>query len=92
MVAPKSIEDTVTKMRANNEVSFTEALNVCIHYFGEYRVKGAHHIFSMPWPGDPRVNLQSDKGKAKRYQTRQVIAAIDRLAAEKLKSEKPKKK
>ncbi|RKT79235.1 hypothetical protein DFJ68_2699 [Terracoccus luteus] len=31
--------------------------------------------------GDPRVNIQNDKGKAKAYQVRQVIAAIDKKGA-----------
>jgi hypothetical protein len=33
-------------------------------------------------PGDPRVNIQNDKGKAKPYQVRQVLAAIDKKEAE----------
>jgi hypothetical protein len=33
------------------------------------------------WPGDPRVNIQEDKGKAKAYQVRQVLLAIDKLRA-----------
>jgi hypothetical protein len=33
----------------------------------------------MPWQGDPRVNIQNDKGKAKAYQVRQVVMAIERL-------------
>jgi hypothetical protein len=33
----------------------------------------------MPWPGDPRVNIQNHKGKAKAYQVRQVLLAIERL-------------
>jgi predicted HicB family RNase H-like nuclease len=35
-------------------------------------------VFNTPWPGDPRVNIQNDKGKAKAYQVRQVLKAIDR--------------
>jgi hypothetical protein len=31
--------------------------------------------------GDPRVNIQNDKGKAKAYQVRQVLAAIDKKEA-----------
>jgi hypothetical protein len=31
--------------------------------------------------GDPRVNIQNDKGKAKPYQVRQVLDAIEKLAA-----------
>ena len=33
----------------------------------------------MPWPGDPRVNIQNERGMAKPYQVRQVIRAIERL-------------
>lgn len=33
----------------------------------------------MPWPGDPRVNMQDAKGKAKPYQVRQLLDAIDKL-------------
>lgn len=36
-----------------------------------------------PWQGDPRANIQSDKGKAKAYQVRQVLKAINRLEAQK---------
>jgi hypothetical protein len=32
----------------------------------------------MPWAGDPHVNIQNDKGKAKPYQVRQVLEAIDK--------------
>lgn len=39
-------------------------------------------VFSMPWPGDPRVNIQSNRGMAKPYQVRQVLKAIDRLREE----------
>jgi hypothetical protein len=36
-------------------------------------------VFKTPWPGDPRVNIQNDKGKAKAYQVRQVLEAISKL-------------
>lgn len=36
----------------------------------------------MPWPGDPRVNIQNEGGKAKAYQVRQVLRAIERLEVE----------
>lgn len=32
-----------------------------------------------PWPDDPRVNIQSAQGKAKPYQVRQVLQAIDKI-------------
>jgi uncharacterized protein YoxC len=33
----------------------------------------------MPWPGDPRINIQNDDGKGKAYQVRQVLDAIKKL-------------
>lgn len=37
----------------------------------------------MPWAGDPRVNMQEDKGgRAKAYQVQQLLTAIDRWHAE----------
>ncbi|MBW4039388.1 MAG: toxin HicA [Acidobacteria bacterium] len=59
---------------------FADLLKLCEAYFGEPRhTSGSHVIFKMPWPGDPRVNIQNDHGKAKAYQVRQVLAAIDKL-------------
>ncbi len=53
---------------------------VCDYYFGEARQKGSsHRIYKTPWPGDPRVNIQNNKGKAKAYQVKQVLMAIERL-------------
>lgn len=44
---------------------------------------GSHKIYSMPWLGDPRVNIQrADSGIAKVYQVKQVIAALTRLEEE----------
>jgi len=66
--------------RAPTNVRFTDLLKVCIEHFGIPRQRGTSHaVFKTPWPGDPRVNIQGDKGKAKAYQVRQVLLAIDRL-------------
>jgi hypothetical protein len=43
---------------------------------------GSHRVYKTPWIGDPRVNIQNDKGKAKSYQVKQVIKAIERLEDE----------
>ena len=40
---------------------------------------GSLVVFKTPWPGDPRVNIQNDKGKARAYQVRQVLLAVDKL-------------
>jgi hypothetical protein len=36
-------------------------------------------VFKMPWPGDPRVNIQNKGGKAKPYQVKQVLTAVKKL-------------
>lgn len=76
-----SLEKIIQKMvQQPAGVRFDELRKVCEHYFGETRQSGSSHaVFKMPWVGDPRVNIQSDKGKAKVYQVRQVLAAIEKL-------------
>ena len=60
--------------------AFPIRVKVCNHYFGEPRQKGTSHcVYKTPWPGDPRVNIQEKQGKAKAYQVRQVLAAIEKL-------------
>ena len=64
-------------------VRYEDLNKVCEHYFGPPRTTGGSHaVFKTPWPGDPRVNVQNDKGKAKPYQVRQVLAAIDKKEAQ----------
>jgi hypothetical protein len=79
-----SVEKIVPGMRDNPKSVRYEDLNkVCEHYFGPPRTTGGSHaVFRTPWPGDPRVNTQNDKGKAKPYQVRQVLAAIDKKEAQ----------
>ena len=62
-------------------VRFADLAKVCQHYFGSPRQQGtSHRIYKTPWPGDPRVNIQKGKGgKAKVYQVKQVLAAINKL-------------
>lgn len=75
------IDDLVGKMRnAAANIKFSELSKVCEHFFGKPRQMGSsHRLFKTPWPGDPRVNIQNSKGKAKPYQVRQVLDAIDKL-------------
>lgn len=64
-------------------VRFVDLVKVCDYYFGKPRQKRtSHHIYKTPWQGDPRVNIQNNKGKAKPYQVKQVIAAIEKLEME----------
>jgi hypothetical protein len=76
-----SIEKILQKMAEQpNGVRFDELQKVCDQFFGLARQSGSSHaVFKMPWAGDPRVNIQNDKGKAKAYQVRQVLAAIEKL-------------
>ncbi|MBL7189754.1 MAG: toxin HicA [Phycisphaerae bacterium] len=78
------VDDIVTQMRRNpKEIRFTDACRVCDHYFGQPRQKGSRHrVYKTPWQGDPRVNIQNAKGKAKAYQVKQVLKAIERLEYE----------
>ena len=75
------VEDILAKMRANpKNIRFNDLCKVCDAYFGEARQSGSsHRVYKTPWQGDPRVNIQNAKGKAKPYQVRQVLAAIERL-------------
>ncbi|MGA4669878.1 toxin HicA [Propionibacteriaceae bacterium Y1923] len=77
-------EKLVDQMRSTPKgVRFADLAKVCDHYFGEPRQQGSsHRVYRMPWRGDPRVNIQDDRGEAKPYQVRQVLAAIDRLEGE----------
>jgi hypothetical protein len=68
-------------MRADpSNVRLRDAIAVAEHFFGAPRRSGSHHVFRTPWPADPRVNLQeAGGGKAKTYQVRQLLAAVERL-------------
>lgn len=75
------IDDILKQMMQNpKNVRFSEVCKVCDHYFGEARQKkSSHRIYKTPWQGDPRINIQNDKGKAKAYQVNQVLLALEKL-------------
>lgn len=78
------IEKTLKEMKESPQnVRFSDLSKVCAHYFGEPRSKGtSHHVYKTPWQGDPRVNIQKSKnGKAKPYQVKQVLAAVNKADA-----------
>ena len=77
------LEKIIEQMRTTpSGVRFSDLKKVCEVYFGKPRQSGSSHaIFKTPWPGNPRVNIQNDKGKAKAYQVQQVLLAIERLGA-----------
>ena len=76
-----SITIILEEMKSNPKgIRFSDLKKVCEHYFGTPRQSGSSHcIFKTPWPGDPRVNIQNQKGKAKPYQVKQVLLAIEKL-------------
>jgi hypothetical protein len=64
-------------------VKFIDLIQICTKCFGNPRICGSHHIFKMPWQGDPRINIQKDGNMAKKYQVKAVIKAIEKLKEEK---------
>jgi hypothetical protein len=81
-VVAVSVDEILAEMRENPAgVRFADACKVATHYFGQPRQNGtSHKVWKTPWPGDPRINRQAgDGGKAKAYQVRQAVAAIDTL-------------
>jgi len=79
-----ALDDILERMRRSPKgVRFRDLCKVCDRYFGEPRQKGtSHRVYKTPWPGDPRVNIQNDRGRAKAYQVRQVLKAIDKLESD----------
>ena len=79
-----SVEEIIAQMRRNpQDVRFSDLCKVCDRYFDAPRRGGtSHRVYQTPWQGDPRVNIQNKKGKARAYQVRQVLKAIERLELE----------
>ena len=77
----ESANDILHRLRSHPKgIRFSDLARICDRYFGEPRQRStSHRVYRMPWPGDPRVNIQDDKGMAKAYQVRQVIRAIERM-------------
>lgn len=76
-----NIREILLLMRNNPKgIKFHDLCKVCDAFFGEARQSGSsHRVYKTPWQGDPRVNIQNAKGKAKPYQVKQVLQAIERL-------------
>lgn len=78
------IEDILEDMERNPaDIRFVDLCRVCDHYFGKPRQEGtSHRVYKTPWQGDPRINIQNRKGKARAYQVRQVLKAVERFRLE----------
>ncbi|NLD93265.1 MAG: toxin HicA [Fibrobacter sp.] len=73
----------IQMIRNPKGVKFADLSRVCEHFFGQPRQSGSSHaVYKTPWIGDPRVNIQNEKGMAKAYQVKQVLKAIERLRYE----------
>lgn len=75
------IEKILEQMKSEPaNVRFVDLQKVCEAHFGKPRNSGSSHfIYKTPWQGDPRINIQNEKGKAKGYQVKQVLLAIEKL-------------
>ena len=75
------IDEIISKMKLNpGGIRFSDLCKVCDHFFGEPRKSaGSHRVYKTLWHGDPRINIQNHKGKAKAYQVKQVLLALDKL-------------
>ncbi len=69
------------EMAANPaNVRFSDLAKLCDHFFGNPRQsRTSHRIYKKPWPSDPRINIQNNRGKAKIYQVKQVLLGIEKL-------------
>jgi hypothetical protein len=75
------IEDILAQMKRNpKDIRFSDLCKVCEFYFGEARQNSSsHRVYKTPWQGDPRINIQNKKGKAKANQVKQVLQAVEKL-------------
>ncbi len=75
------IADIMKDMKRNPKgIKFSDLCKVCDQYFGLPRQSGtSHRVYKTPWIGDPRVNIQKDGNRAKAYQVKQVLRAVERI-------------
>jgi len=75
------IDGILAQMKQNpKNVRFDDLCKVCENFFGKPRKSASsHRIYRTPWRGDPRINIQNHKGKAKAYQVKQVLLALEKL-------------
>ena len=79
-----NLKEIIAQMMRNpKDVRFSDLCQVCDHFFGAPRRGGtSHRVYRTPWQGDSRVNIQNKKGKARAYQVKQVLKAVERLGLE----------
>jgi len=80
----KSIKKILVQIKESpGNVRFDDLCRICDEFFGGCRQQSSsHRVYKTPWKGDPRVNIQKGKdGKAKAYQVKQVLKAIEKLGS-----------
>jgi hypothetical protein len=72
------IDEAIQELENIKNIRFSRLIKITEIFFGEPRNRGSsHYPFKVPWPGEPRINLQKGKdGKAKPYQVKQVRFAL----------------
>lgn len=95
----QATEKILKQMRQGpNNARYRDLCKVCDEYFGTAKQKGSsHRVYEIGLPGEPPINIQEGKnGKAKPYQVKQVLRAIEAVerskAREELKKDKKKKR
>ena len=75
------IDEIISKMKQNPKgTRFSDVCKGCDYFFeGPRKGASSHRVYKTPWQGDPRINIQNYKGKAKSYQVKQVLLALDKL-------------
>lgn len=77
---PSIVKIVQAMQNTPRDVRYLDLVKVCEFYFRKARTNGSSHaVFRTPWAGDPRVNIQNNRGQTKEYQVRQVLLAISRL-------------
>lgn len=61
--------------RSDNNIKFSELINLILSFGFDMRVSGSHHIFRKSGI-NMRINLQKDGDMAKPYQVKQVRKLI----------------
>lgn len=87
-----NLVQALEELKNDKNVKFNDLLKICKEFFGEPRTEGSHHVFKMPWQGNPRINIQKDGKDAKKYQVRQVREALNKLKEQIEKKEKGNEK
>ena len=75
------IDEIISDMSRNPKgIHFSDLCKVYDYYFGKPRQSASsHRVYKTPWQGDPRINIQNYKGKAKSYQVKQVLLALEKF-------------